>query len=317
MLGNYNGFLFRQTSQDQQVVYLKGKYDTPLGSSWSDDQEFPERRGLKLLARKNAISYLTKDTVVPHINRNGVKIHYAETGPEDAPSVILSHGHASASPTWSSQVRALSRHYRIITWDLRGHGLSDCPNDPGLYTVDHTVDDIAAILDACGIDKAVIGGHSLGGVMSFQFQLKYPERVSAMLIISSGPGFRNDAVRNEWNLGCERTAASLQRKGLSALEKNNDVEPGWHTDVQGLIHAARGMMTQKDAGMIDNLADIDVPVLILVGAHDKSFLGAAEYMAKKIPDARKVVIDNAGHAANMDQPQTVNQEILTFLKRLS
>ncbi len=251
-----------------------------------------------------------------YIDRDGVEIYYDIQGPEGALPILLSHGHAAATQMWANQIEALSRRFRIITWDLRGHGRSDSPNDPTLYSVEHTVDDIAAILDDCDIEKAVIGGHSLGGVMSFQFQLKYPERVLAMAILNSGPGFRNDAAREKWNLGCERTASSLERKGLTALSKSEEVHAEWHSDVQGLIHSARGIMTHKDARMINNLGNIDVPVLVLVGAQDEEFLGAADYLERKISDVQKVIIENAGHAANLDQPEDFNNLLIKFLERI-
>ncbi len=250
-----------------------------------------------------------------YINRDGVNIYYDIQGPKGALPILLSHGHAAATPMWAAQVEALKQTFRIITWDLRGHGRSDSPQDPALYRVEHTVDDIAVILDACHLDKAVIGGHSLGGVMSFQFQLRYPQRVLALASLNSGPGFRSDTARDKWNQSCERTAASLERKGLAALSRSKEVHAKWHTDVWGLIHAARGIMTHKDSRMIDNLGNINVPVLVLVGAEDREFLGAADYMARKIPDIEKVIIENAGHAANLDQPEIFNKVLISFLER--
>jgi pimeloyl-ACP methyl ester carboxylesterase len=253
---------------------------------------------------------------VTYINRDGVNIYYDIQGPEGALPILLSHGHAAATPMWSSQVAALKKKFRVITWDLRGHGRSDSPDNPALYTVTHTIDDIAAILDDCYIDKAVIAGHSLGGVMTFQFQLTYPERVLAMVIFNSGPGFRSDTARDKWNLGCERTASSLERKGLAALAKSDEVHAEWHADVWGLIHSARGIMTHEDSRMIDNLGNINVPVLIMVGAQDEEFLGAAEYMERKIADVKKVLIEDAGHAANLDQPEIFNKLLIDFLEQL-
>ena len=252
-----------------------------------------------------------------YIDRDGVNIHYDVQGPARGLPVLLSHGHAAAMPTWAPQVAALRERFRVITWDLRGHGRSAAPDDPARYTVEHTVADMAAILDACGIARAVIGGHSLGGVMSFQFQLRHPERVLAMAILNSGPGFRSDSARDAWNISCERTAASLTRKGLAALAKSSEVRAAWHRDVRGLIHAARGIMTHRDARMIDNLGNIAVPVLVLVGDRDREFLGAADYMARKIPDVHKFVVENAGHAANLDQPETVNRLLCDFLERVA
>ncbi len=87
--------------------------------------------------------------------------------------------------------------------------------------------------------------------------------------------------------------------------------------MQGLILAAKGTLTQHDAHVIDGLPDIRVPALVIVGDRDKNFLAAADYMAGKIPAARKVVVPDAGHAPNVDQPETVNSEVTAFLTGLS
>jgi pimeloyl-ACP methyl ester carboxylesterase len=85
---------------------------------------------------------------------------------------------------------------------------------------------------------------------------------------------------------------------------------------QGLAHAARGMLAQRDARVISSLPDIAVPVLVLVGARDEPFLAAADYLAAKIPGAAAAVIPEAGHASNIDQPELFNQLVLTFLDGL-
>ena len=87
-----------------------------------------------------------------------------------------------------------------------------------------------------------------------------------------------------------------------------------HRNADGLAMAARGMLAQRNNSVINALPDIDVPSLVLVGANDTGFLAAAEYMSRKIPDCRKVVIPDAGHAANMDQPELFNSAVLDFLE---
>ncbi|MCL6644182.1 MAG: alpha/beta fold hydrolase [Dehalococcoidia bacterium] len=101
---------------------------------------------------------------MPFVERDGVRIFYEAAG--EGPPVLLSHGYSATSRMWRGQVEALAPRYRIITWDMRGHGQSDSPDDPALYSEAATVGDMAAILDALGIDTAVIGGLSLGGYMS-------------------------------------------------------------------------------------------------------------------------------------------------------
>src|SRR5438445_573109 len=91
---------------------------------------------------------------------------------------------------------------------------------------------------------------------------------------------------------------------------------GHHTSGQGLAHAARGMLAQQDSWVIDGLASIRVPTLVIVGDQDTPFLAPCEYMAKKIPGARLEVIAGAGHASNLDQPEVFDRVLLSFLDSL-
>ena len=100
---------------------------------------------------------------------------------------------------WDGQVAALKDRYRVIVWDMRGHGQSDYPTDPAAYSEAATVGDMTAILRACGEQRAVIGGLSLGGYMSLAFHLAHPAMTHALMIFDTGPGFRNAEAREAWN----------------------------------------------------------------------------------------------------------------------
>ena len=247
------------------------------------------------------------------IDRDGVKIYYEVAG--EGPPLILTHGFSSSSHMWAGQREALGHFFKLITWDMRGHGRSDYPSDETQYTQDATVEDIAAILDTVGAETAIVGGLSLGGYMSLAFRLKYPERVRALLIMDTGPGFRSDEAREGWNTYARRTADLFEHEGLQRLSESSvEARTAPHRDASGVAHAARGMLTQKDSSVIDSLPKIDVPSLVVVGANDKPFIAASDYMAAKIPGAQKVVIPDAGHAANIDQPDAFNSAVLAFLK---
>jgi len=250
---------------------------------------------------------------MPKLNRAGVQIYYEVHGA--GPALLLSHGYSATSQMWRGQIDAFSRHYKLITWDMRGHGQSDYPQDQAAYSEDATVDDMAAVLDAVGARDAVIGGLSLGGYMSLAFRLRHPERVRALLIIDTGPGFKNDEARAAWNKHAATFALEFEKNGLESLKaRSSEMAESSHRDASGLIKAAKGMLTQRDPGVINSLPTIDLPSLVLVGQEDKPFLAAADYMAAKIPGATKVVIPNAGHAVNIDQPEAFNAAVLAFLK---
>ena len=246
------------------------------------------------------------------LDRNDVFIHYEVHG--NGPAILLTHGYSSTARMWDGQIETLARDHTLILWDMRGHGESDYPSDPARYSEEETVADMAAILNAVGAKQAVIGGLSLGGYMSLAFHRAHPARVKALLIIDTGPGFKNDEARAGWNDTAMKTGERFARDGLAPLARASAERSGArHRSAEGLVLAARGMLTQRDARVIESLPDIRVPALIVVGADDTPFLKAADYMAAKIPGASKAVIPNAGHAANIDQPERFNQALDAFL----
>lgn len=249
------------------------------------------------------------------LDRQGVKIYYEEHG--SGPAVLLSHGYSATSLMWRDQIADLEDSHRIIVWDMRGHGQSDAPDDVARYSEELTVADMAAVLDACGVDGAVIGGLSLGGYMSLAFNWQHPERTRALMLFDTGPGFKNDAARDAWNARSLQRAEKLEQEGFAALNQSTEVAAEQHQTPLGLAHAARGMLTQRDAGVIESLSGIEVPTLVLVGAEDEAFLAATNYMANKIVNSTKVVIEGAGHAANLHQPAAFNAAVSEFLGGLA
>lgn len=245
------------------------------------------------------------------IERDGVRIFYEATG--DGPAVLLTHGYSATAEMWNGQVPALAEHFRVIVWDMRGHGRSDSPEDAAAYSEDATVGDMAAILDECGAGRAVIGGLSLGGYMSLAFNLTHPERVAALMLFDTGPGFKKDEARAGWNDMATRMANAYDEKGLDALGSSAEVRVSTHRSAAGLARAGRGMLVQRDGRVIESLPSIGVPTLVLVGSEDKAFLAGTDYMASRIPGATKVVLDGAGHAANIDDPAGFNRAVLDFL----
>src|SRR5262245_48282647 len=101
---------------------------------------------------------------MPHLERDGVRLYYEDRG--SGPAVLLTHGYTATLRMWDPQIAGLADRFRIICWDMRGHGESDSPSDPAAYSHEATTEDMAAILDACGVHRAVVGGLSLGGYMS-------------------------------------------------------------------------------------------------------------------------------------------------------
>lgn len=249
------------------------------------------------------------------LNRGGVNIYYEVHG--EGPTLILTHGFSATSAMWQPQIAALSASYQLVIWDMRGHGQSDAPADAAAYSEARTTADIAALLDVVGAQTAIVGGLSLGGYMSLAFYADYAERVDALLIIDTGPGFKKDAAREAWNVTANASGDNIERLGEAALSAGSpERAKAQHKDLAGVVYAARNMLTQYNDRVIQSLPTIAVASLVVVGADDEPFLIATDYMAAKIPGAQKVVIPDAGHASNIDQPAAFNEAVLGFLANL-
>lgn len=251
---------------------------------------------------------------MPFLERGGVRIYYEVHG--QGTPLLLTHGFSSTSEMWQGQIDVLSKEYKLITWDMRGHGRTDYPDDSSAYSEPHTVADMAAIMDqvAGPGSRAIVGGLSLGGYMSMAFYSTHPERVISLLIIDTGPGFKKDTARDGWNKYAHNTGDFFDTEGLKPLQSASpERSQVSHRNAKGIAHAARGMLTQRDAVVINSLGSIKVPAMVLVGENDTGFLAATDYMASKIPGAKKVIIPKAGHAANIDNPEAFNTELMAFL----
>ena len=135
--------------------------------------------------------------------------------------------------------------------------------------------------------------------------------------MDTGPGFRQDTERERWNKSIGRIVAAFEEQGLAYLDGlGSEASAAEHDSAEGLIQAARGILVPEDARIIDSLVEIAVPHLVVVGAKDRPYLAASDYMAGKITGARMAVIPDAGHAVNVHQPAAFDREVLGFLETI-
>jgi len=252
---------------------------------------------------------------MPVVELNGIHINYEEHGRPDGAPILLTHAYAATLQMWNPQFEAL-RDYRVIGWDMRGHGGTDSPPSQEDYSEKLTVEDMASLLRHLGIKQAVIGGLSLGGYISLEFQLAHPEMVRALILCNTGPGYRKDEARAGWNDFSIGYAKRFEERGLDGFGRGIEIDATrqYQRSAQGLAFAGRGILTQRDASVMEHLEEIDVPTLIVLGADDERYKAGGEYMASKIRNARKVVIEQAGHAVNLYQPERFNAAVLEFLR---
>ncbi len=244
----------------------------------------------------------------------GEVAHSLHGRPGASAPVLLTHGFGASQAMWAPNVEALSSERQILTWDLPGHGASSAC---GELSHERCMVEMLGLLDVLGAPRAVIGGMSLGGFLSLLLCARHPERVAALLLVDTGPGFRDPAARGAWNARVAGLADELEARGVAALRQSPETAAAEHAaGGAGLAAAARAILAQRDAEVIESLGAIAVPTLIVVGAADERFLPAADAMARRIAGAAKVVIEGAGHAANMERPAQFNHVVRDFLEGL-
>lgn len=262
----------------------------------------------------------------------GVRL-YAEAHGEGTP-IVFSCAFCTTHENFRPQVEPLVAHgARVVLWDYRGHGRSEAPGDDAAYSMDLVLEDLRCVLDWAAPDRQVVlAGLSLGGLVSLHAYLRDPQRVQALALLDSGPGFKNPDAQARWAAQVERTAFYLESRGLEAFVdgKAGPSAIGREPDLPA-ARAARAAIVAQDPralgrfgrnvsgpapGVIDELQHIDVPTLIVVGEEDDAYLRATEVMAAKIPGATRVTIPEAGHIVNIEQADAVNQTLIRFLSQL-
>jgi pimeloyl-ACP methyl ester carboxylesterase len=259
---------------------------------------------------------------------------YVEAHGEGTP-VILSPGYCQTHENFRGQVAPLvDAGYRAVLWDYRGHGLSDAPEDPARYSMARVVEDLCQVLDWAAPGRpAVVGGLSFGGLASLHFALAHPGRVRALLLVASGPGFKNPEAQARWEAQVDRIAARLEERGFEGYVDGRAAPTaiGLHPELPAAQAAGRALLAQNPRavalfgrrvagpvpGVIDSLPGLRLPALVLVGERDADYLRAAEVMAARLPGAKRVLVPEAGHVVNIDAADAFNRALLDFLRSLA
>lgn len=216
----------------------------------------------------------------------GLHIEARGTGP----AVVFTSGFGRTGDTWAPQVEALAGDHHVVTWDLRGHGRSETP--AGLYTRADALADMAAIVDGAmaeGAGPVLLVGHSLGGYLSLAYTLGRPETVRGLVLLSTGPGFRNPDSMEKFN-------RNIAKMGTA----------------EGVAETAWEVGRHHDSMVIDRLAEITCPVLVLCGADDLPiYTIGAKVISERVADGRAVEVADAGHEPHLDRPDTVIAALLS------
>ncbi len=189
------------------------------------------------------------------------------------PPIVFLHGIGSTSETWFAVTERLSPDYTTVRIDLLGHGASPVPEAAAEYTRDRALEDLDEILETLD-GPAVLVGHSLGGYLALAHAATRPNVARGIVVLNTGPGFRDPEKREAWN---ERSRRNAHRFGvpLQAAELN----------------------LQDDSVVMDHLAEMTVPTLVLAGSADRpEYSGAGQYLERKMPAARFLSVEGGDHA---------------------
>jgi pimeloyl-ACP methyl ester carboxylesterase len=261
-----------------------------------------------------------------HAQRAGVRIHYESFG-RGTPIVLL-HPMSANRYVWVHQIFAFARERRVIALDLRGHGLSDRPS--GGYGIDSMAADLLAVLDDAGIDRAVLVGNSVGGMIAVETALVAPDRVLGMVIVSSGTHLAPSVppeVRQAYTERFEAAFEYMLRGSTSARTKRErpevcalladlyrvresftpDVFLACMGDPNGVFHW----------DVTDRLEHIRAPVLVLTGQEDPAIPPEApRLLAARIPGAQLKVVPDVGHFYPLERPADFNEDLRAFLEHI-
>lgn len=266
---------------------------------------------------------------MPKVQTNGIEIYYELHG-EGTPLVLIS-GLGYPAWEWHKMVPYLAEKFQVITFDNRGVGQSDKPAGP--YTAQMLAADVAGLLDALGLEKAVIMGHSMGGFIAQAFALEYPGRVSKLILCSTNFGGPQHVpiTAEAMAVLSDVTSDPLTRfkNGLVVstapgfAEAHPEIIQEWlewrlanPIDVAGYqAQMAIGLGLLADATSFEHkLPQISAPTLILFGAHDKVVPPAnADLMAGKIGGSRVVILPGAGHFFPIEVPAAAAQAVIQFV----
>lgn len=217
------------------------------------------------------------------------QLDIAESGA--GPSVIFTHGWTDNRTSWDGVISELDATNHCLSWSLRAHGDSEV-TPSGTYTRAHGLADLESVA-ARAEAPFVLVGHSLGGYLSLAYTIAHPEQVKALVLVGAGPGFSKQEAMDQWNAGVAKSAVKI-----------------------GVPEGAEVLSMHFDSWVLDNMASIIVPTLVVLGEGDKQFAASASVFAKRLDVRNSVVVPDAGHSVHRKKPGPVAEAMKPFLAEL-
>lgn len=254
---------------------------------------------------------------------NGTLLHYRLHGPQDAPALVFVNSLGTDARIWDAVIADLSRTHRCLSYDKRGHGLSDAPAAD--YHLNDHLDDLVGLMDLAGFAKAVIIGVSIGGLIAQGLALRSPQRVAGLVLCCTAPRMGDAAmwtarIETALTKGLEPMADPVMERWFSpAFRSERDVElAGWRnlflrTDPQGY---ASTCATLRDADLTSEIGRISAPALIVAGDADLAAPVSLVRNCSAIPKSQFQVLAGVGHIPSIEQPGRLAELVRVFLEEV-
>jgi pimeloyl-ACP methyl ester carboxylesterase len=268
---------------------------------------------------------------MPHLTTDdGIKLYYEEVG--SGIPIVFVHEFAGDLRSYELQMRHFGQRYRCIAYNARGFPPSGVPKDGERYSQERARDDLRAVLDALKIDKAHIVGLSMGGFATLHFGFTYPDRVRSLVVAGCGYGAAPDK-REQFAAEAEAAAKGFEEQGMAKAAQAYALGPtrvqfqnkdprGWKefadqlkgNSTEGAALTMRGVQKRRPSlfDLVDKMKTITVPTLVMTGDEDWPCLEPGLLMKRTILTAALVVMPNAGHTINLEDPSAFNQHLDDF-----
>lgn len=268
---------------------------------------------------------------------NGIELTYDEAGRGER-AFVLVHGFTGYRDDFASVLPALAERGRTIAIDQRGHGDSTHTSDPATYHFEQLADDLRAFLDALGLARVDLLGHSMGGMVALRFALRHPGRLASLVLMDTTPHPLDGLPRELFVKGAQLARAAGMQKLWEVMRSNaaenerrtladRRLEEQWGTERYWQRHRDRltrmdveafeaiGVALGEHEPVTDRLGEIHCPTLVLVGATDRPFLEPSRTMHARIPGARLAVIPDGGHSPQIEAREAWLEAVAEHLQR--
>lgn len=244
------------------------------------------------------------------IRVGALDVHYEIAGPQAAPVVTFVHGLAASLDIWAGQVERLRDRFRVLTYDLRAHGATSSLDQP--CSRHDLAADLAGLFDALGIERSAVVGHSAGGVVTQQFAVDHPGRVSALGFIGTASECNDKTAA--WYLKCADTA---RNEGGAAVMKSMGMKPERSPvpDGLGMAPVIDAMRTLNADPLTKALAAVNVPTLIIVGDKDFLGVGGSVILSRTVAGSELEIVAGRGHGIYLEDPDWFAERLGGFLAR--